>query len=150
MFPFSLLGFSAAPHSLGSLWSTQSEKVCNIKSCRVIFHWGIWGKISECKWMVWLQKLSGASLFTKLHSSERKELKARWSFKSLHCGTLTFYQTSQLLCISEILYCTRCRALTPWEDPAPFLWRSAGLSGEQLHTCPLPGCTQIFCPWCYR
>lgn len=43
--------------------------------------------------------MSAASLFTKLHSSKRKELKDRESFKSLHCNSLTFYQTSQLLCI---------------------------------------------------
>lgn len=59
----------------------------------------MWGEIAEYKWTSRLWKLSAASLFTKLHSSKRKELKDRESFKSLHCNSLTFYQTSQLLCI---------------------------------------------------
>lgn len=81
------------------LWSLQRLKICNGKSCRGIFYWGMWGEISEYKWMSRQSKLSKASLSAKLHSSKRKELKDRESFKSLHCDLLTFYKTSQLLCI---------------------------------------------------
>lgn len=91
------------------LWSLQRLKIRNGKSCRGIFYWGMWGEISEYKWMSRQSKLSEASLSAKLHSSKRKELKDRESFKSLHCDLLTFYETSQLLCIVNFFF-----SLLPW------------------------------------